>query len=115
MFIGLVSMLIGSTDLDDIKAVYRRLYEPGTNILGRRSRSCARRSEFQSAMTGISKRQVSLSFAPPLTASQQAPHWRPTMDGPPPPGLRKQSQGARLSLTVLKISMVFSTRLIADH
>jgi hypothetical protein len=39
VFICLVSMLIGSTDLDDVRTLCRRLYERGTNILGRRSRS----------------------------------------------------------------------------
>ena len=34
MFIGLISMLTGSTDLEDIKAVCRRLNERGSNILG---------------------------------------------------------------------------------
>ena len=34
MFIGLISMLTGSTDLGEIKAVSRRLHERGMNILG---------------------------------------------------------------------------------
>ena len=36
MFIGLILMLTGSTDLEDIKAVCRRLCERGRNILGHR-------------------------------------------------------------------------------
>ena len=34
MFIGLISMLIGSTDLKDIQAAGRRLSERGVHILG---------------------------------------------------------------------------------
>ena len=34
MFIGLISMLTGLTDLEDIKGVCRGLYERGRNILG---------------------------------------------------------------------------------
>ena len=43
LFIGLISMLTGSTDLEEIQAVGRKLYQRGCNILGlkqdRRSRS----------------------------------------------------------------------------
>ena len=34
MFIGLISMITGLTDLEDIKAVCRNLHERGANILG---------------------------------------------------------------------------------
>ena len=36
MFIGLISMLTGLTDLEDIRPVFRRLCERGRNILGHR-------------------------------------------------------------------------------
>lgn len=32
--VGLISMLTGSGDMEEIKTVIRRLYERGTNILG---------------------------------------------------------------------------------
>jgi hypothetical protein len=34
MFIGLISMLTGATDLEEIKSIGRRLHERGMNILG---------------------------------------------------------------------------------